>query len=356
MRAQPSSRLPTLDAMRGTASLAVVLYHLGFAGTFAAHGYLAVDFFFLLSGVVITRAYQGKLERGMTPLDFMIERVIRFYPLYILALAIGFGRKAMQISIEHPGAMRWQDLLISASFNGLLLPSPLTHELTPLNVVTWSLLLELLVNVVWAQVLVRMSLRSLRICAGVLALMLGTMIVTKGSSGGGSEWRDIPMGALRGCFGFVMGMVLARSIAPRAARVSALAMLAVVALAASFVVDVPERWRAVHDLLAIFMCFPLVMYLALTFSPPRSFQGLARVLGEVSFPVYTMHFGVLYGFLFVARWLGFDVGVGPGVWIVAYLVLVLALALVLARTYEPAARRLLRALVSKRRAALLRTP
>ena len=65
MRAQPSSRLPTLDAMRGTASLAVVLYHLGFAGTFAAHGYLAVDFFFLLSGVVITRAYQGKLERGM---------------------------------------------------------------------------------------------------------------------------------------------------------------------------------------------------------------------------------------------------------------------------------------------------
>ena len=68
MRAQPSSRLPTLDAMRGTASLAVVLYHLGFAGTFAAHGYLAVDFFFLLSGVVITRAYQGKLERARADL------------------------------------------------------------------------------------------------------------------------------------------------------------------------------------------------------------------------------------------------------------------------------------------------
>lgn len=77
-------RLLTLDAMRGLAAIGVILFHLDFIGPFAQSGYLAVDFFFLLSGLVIARAYQTRLDRGLPcwrrP---KIDPAVRVVPLQI---------------------------------------------------------------------------------------------------------------------------------------------------------------------------------------------------------------------------------------------------------------------------------
>ena len=61
-----------LDGLRGVAALLVVFYHIfegfSFAGggtliTTINHGYLAVDFFFILSGFVIGYAYDGQMGK-----------------------------------------------------------------------------------------------------------------------------------------------------------------------------------------------------------------------------------------------------------------------------------------------------
>ena len=62
-----------LDGLRGVAALLVIWYHVfegfAFAGggmiTFINHGYLAVDFFFMLSGFVISYAYDDRLGKSI---------------------------------------------------------------------------------------------------------------------------------------------------------------------------------------------------------------------------------------------------------------------------------------------------
>jgi peptidoglycan/LPS O-acetylase OafA/YrhL len=60
---------PILDGLRGVAALIVVIFHLLEAHSTSHldlminHGYLAVDFFFLLSGFVIGYAYDDRWNK-----------------------------------------------------------------------------------------------------------------------------------------------------------------------------------------------------------------------------------------------------------------------------------------------------
>ena len=88
---QDPSVFGTLNGVRGLAAVAVALYHMHslFKVQFVQSGYLAVDLFFVLSGVVIAHAYGARLSSGMTPLRFLRARFIRLAPLYLLGTAIG---------------------------------------------------------------------------------------------------------------------------------------------------------------------------------------------------------------------------------------------------------------------------
>ena len=75
----------TLDALRGIAAIGVLVFHMGpiFTPIAAPGGYLAVDLFFMMSGVVLSHAYEARFRAGMGTLDFMRARLIRLYPLYL---------------------------------------------------------------------------------------------------------------------------------------------------------------------------------------------------------------------------------------------------------------------------------
>ncbi|WP_409190084.1 acyltransferase family protein [Bradyrhizobium sp. RDM4] len=74
------NRYQSLDAMRGLAAIAVAAGH--FNSSYVQSSYLAVDFFFILSGFVIGNAYASKLNGGMTPVAFMWVRLVRLWPLF----------------------------------------------------------------------------------------------------------------------------------------------------------------------------------------------------------------------------------------------------------------------------------
>lgn len=100
------------DGLRGIAALAVVSLH--GAEYFRlpvqpGHAYLAVDFFFMLSGFVIAHAYDARLSRGMGVTRFLAVRLIRLQPLVLLALGVGL---VLAVSLTHGGlnaGFAWHD-------------------------------------------------------------------------------------------------------------------------------------------------------------------------------------------------------------------------------------------------------
>jgi peptidoglycan/LPS O-acetylase OafA/YrhL len=80
-----SNRFDVLDGLRGVAALCILIHHwaqcVGASAGFLGHAYLAVEFFFLLSGFVISNAYEHKLMQAMSFRRFVLIRVIRLYPL-----------------------------------------------------------------------------------------------------------------------------------------------------------------------------------------------------------------------------------------------------------------------------------
>lgn len=78
-----------LDGLRGIAAVAVVIFHFmefavpDYSKSFIAHAYLAVDFFFCLSGFVIAYAYDNKVQK-LGALQFLKLRLIRLHPLVII--------------------------------------------------------------------------------------------------------------------------------------------------------------------------------------------------------------------------------------------------------------------------------
>src|SRR5882757_5846109 len=86
---QTKQHFEILDGLRGIAALAVVTFHFmewayaDYSKDFIGHGFLAVDFFFCLSGFVTGYAYDDRIGK-MGIMEFFKSRIIRLHPLVIL--------------------------------------------------------------------------------------------------------------------------------------------------------------------------------------------------------------------------------------------------------------------------------
>jgi peptidoglycan/LPS O-acetylase OafA/YrhL len=154
---------PILDGLRGVAALIVVTFHLaeplstGRLDNLVNHGYLAVDFFFLLSGFVIGYAYDDRWHK-MTVGDFFKRRIERLQPMVILGTTLG------AIGFYFTDSTLWPlihtipvwKMLVVMIIGYTILPVPLSldirgwEEMHPLNSVGWSLLFEYMANFLYA--------------------------------------------------------------------------------------------------------------------------------------------------------------------------------------------------------------
>lgn len=117
-----------LDGLRGVATLTVVWFHIfeAFATSHLDqvinHGYLAVDFFFVLSGFVVGYAYDDRWKK-MTIKDFLKRRFIRLHPLVVIGAIIG------AVMFYFQGCSFWDVsqvsvtmLLVATLMNAFLIP------------------------------------------------------------------------------------------------------------------------------------------------------------------------------------------------------------------------------------------
>ena len=175
-----------LDGLRGVAALLVVWYHVFEGFSFAGntiiehinHGYLAVDFFFILSGFVISYAYDDRWAKGFTMKQFFVRRLIRLHPMVIMGALIGTVTFCLQGCVQWDGthvatsAIMWA-LLMAICFLPAYPGAPYevrgNGEMFPLNGPAWSLFFEYIGNICYALFIRRLSNKAL----GWLTLLLG---------------------------------------------------------------------------------------------------------------------------------------------------------------------------------------
>jgi peptidoglycan/LPS O-acetylase OafA/YrhL len=265
-------RFSTLDGLRGVAALLVMLYHAGPKSPVAMPGgYLAVDLFFALSGFVLALAYEPRLRAGLSLGEFTVNRVVRIYPMMLVGAAVGAA-----LLPAHAGIV-----VMMPDFE-----SP--QMLFPANPPMWSLLFELLINLAFAVLALRIGRHGL---LWILAVSGATLCYAAFESGQGlnvgAMWSTAVFGAARTIFSFSLGVALFRLRdrlkLPR--RETRMAWLLFPVLIAALVFAPADR--ASWDLACVFLVLPLLLWLGTLWEVPNG--KLAEALGDLSYPLYCIH-------------------------------------------------------------------
>lgn len=319
---QAKPRYELLDGLRGVAAFLVILYHFGegFATSpvdqLMNHGYLAVDFFFVLSGFVIGYAYDGRWSRGMTAGRFMLRRVIRLHPMVVLSVMLGAVAYLLQGSVRWDGTPVPLPHLLLALLLGLFLIPVLpgmsaevrgNGEMFPLNGPSWSLFFEYIGSILYAIVLHRLSKKAL---AAVTALSgIGLTAVILGNVSGayhvGVGWSAEGLGFLGGflrlSFSFSAGLLMSRCFRKTNIRGAFWICAAAIALILSCPYVTTDGNVSVlngaYDCVCTLFLFPAIVYVgACGATTDRFSTNTCEFLGQLSYPVYIIHYPVMYLF------------------------------------------------------------
>lgn len=303
-----------LDGLRGVAAFTVVCFHLFEAYATSHldqrinHGYLAVDFFFILSGFVVGYAYDDRWTK-MTVREFLTRRLVRLQPMVVIGALIGAvmfytqGCPVWDVSAV-PVAM----LLVATLMNAFMIPATPgaeirgVGEMYPLNGPAWSLFFEYIGNVLYALFIRRLSTRALAVLVAAagcgLAVFsvwgpLGDICVGFSLTG-----ENIVGGSLRLLFAFPAGLLLSRVFRPVRVRGAFwIGSLAVVALASVPRIGGSEHlWmNGVYDALCAVVLFPLIVWIGASGkTTDRVTSRVCKFLGDISYPLYMVHYPFIY--------------------------------------------------------------
>ncbi|MCZ2571538.1 acyltransferase [Bacteroides fragilis] len=312
-----------LDGLRGVAALMVIWYHVfegyAFAGgttidTFN-HGYLAVDFFFILSGFVIGYAYDDRWGKNFTMKDFIKRRLIRLHPMVIMGAVVG------AITFYIQGSVQWDGTHIGISMVMLSLLCTIffipampgvgyevrgNGEMFPLNGPCWSLFFEYIGNILYALFIRRLSNKALTIVVVLLGVALASFAIFNISGYGniGVGWTldgvNFIGGLLRMLFPFSMGMLLSRNFKPMKLRGAFwICTLVMIALFAVPYLEGTESicTNGIYEAFCIIIAFPILLWIGAsgTTTDKKSTQ-ICKFLGDISYPIYVIHYPFMYLF------------------------------------------------------------
>ena len=285
------NRFLALDEMRGVAALFVVWGHYGsYDKTFAPHFYyLAVDLFFLLSGFVLAYANDLRFEAGQSGGSFMVDRLCRLAPLYLIGLFLG----SLSLLLIH--RMGPQSAVTCVAINFFGLPSPVTDHaglLFPPNIVFWSLFFELWIgNLLYAVFWRWLRPASLALLIGASGVGLMACLIVWHHIDVGWTWKTIAGGFFRVGYSFFGGIGLARLHRLRPPRLCVPSWLPAMVLA--LVLACPLHGLAGHffEVWAAFVIFPALIRWGA--EAGERFHWMSKVLGDTSYAVYTVHLPII---------------------------------------------------------------
>lgn len=319
-------RYEILDGLRGVAAMLVVAFHI--FETYSAgplyqiinHGYLAVDFFFVLSGFVIGYAYDDRWDR-MSTWNFVKRRLIRLHPMVVFSMILGLllfyfgGGKVFPAVDNAPAGM----VLLVFLWSLTLIPLPPSmdirgwQETSPLDGTAWTLQWEYLANLLYAFVIRHLSKLWLAVCVCLFGLLtvnltmnLDVFHVFAPRSyaaytviGGWSLTPDqLVIGATRLLYPFFMGLLISR--VGKLIRVRGgfwwCSLIIAVILVMPRIGGEAHMWmNGLYECLCILCVFPLLVMMGAgsRVTDSRS-MAVCKWLGELSYPLYISHYPFIY--------------------------------------------------------------
>ena len=322
----PKPHYVSLDALRGVAALVVLLYHVyecfDQSQSPVPHGYLAVDFFFILSGFVIGYAYDDRWSQGLSAKTFFLRRLIRLHPMVVAGAIVG------AVAFLVGGSLRWDGVEVSpvwtmlAMLCGMLLIPALpgsridvrgNGEMFPLNGPSWSLFFEYIGNIIYALLLRRLPTRWLAAMTVALGALLTGIALHDGALGVGWTMNEGGMwtGLVRMLFPYCVGMLLARKSLGKHLKNEEKGTMSIrkfffsAALLIILIACVPQikvGWlNGVFEVTCIITVFPLIVFMGShTAAMPTENSAMGtksmKWLGDISYPLYAVHYPFMYLF------------------------------------------------------------
>ena len=276
--------------MRGIAAIAVMMHHLqhafGHGGPFV-RTYLFVDFFFLLSGFVLTLAAEERMNAGWGAAGFMRARIRRLWPTIAIGAFLG--------AVEAVLAGHVQDLALLLLLTLLFIPSPLQRgDAFPLNNPQWSLFAEFIANIVHALVLRRLSNRGLLVFAGLSGVLFAGWTFSLGAITAGFSNYDFYLSLPRVLWSYPVGIWLARKWLERPREPLAgwqTAML--LPLVVMVLLPLSPIGRAASEAIVVLAVLPALLWVAALARPPEQALPWLAWLGAISYPLYAIHLPVI---------------------------------------------------------------
>jgi peptidoglycan/LPS O-acetylase OafA/YrhL len=306
---------PILDGLRGVAAIMVVIFHLFEAHATSHltqiinHGYLAVDFFFVLSGFVIGYAYNDRWEI-LSNKDFFKRRLIRLQPMVVMGSIIGAVLFYFQGFDMFPMIHQvpvWQMLLIML-IGCTLIPVPTSmdirgwQEMHPLNGPGWSLFFEYIGNILYALVVRHFSktwLALLVVASGIFLLHTAVTSPNGDIVGGWSITAEqLHIGFARLLYPFFAGLLLQKTTKPNNLKNGFLwcTLLIIGVLAFPRIGGAKYLWmNGLYDAGSIILLLPFIVWLAANSSFSGKYAShICKFLGNISYPIYITHYPLIY--------------------------------------------------------------
>ena len=319
-------RYEILDGLRGVAAILVVFFHAletysgGQATQIINHGYLAVDFFFLLSGFVIGYAYDDRWDK-MTVWGFFKRRLVRLQPMVIMGTVVGICFYGLGQCEGFPliGHIPGWKLLLAFVMGCLMIPCGVKMDIrgwaetNSLNGPNWSLTWEYLANILYAFVFRKLSKVALAVLAGLAAFctldvcldwnVFGLLTAERAANAytviGG--WSLTPeqmyIGATRLFYPFLIGLLISRI--GKFINVKDgfwwCSLILAVLMSIPCVGGGGNILNGIYNAACILVLFPIVVMMGAgsTIRSEKSAK-VCTFLGEISYPLYITHYPLMY--------------------------------------------------------------
>lgn len=299
---QSKEHFNILDGLRGIAALAIVIFHFmewvyaDFTKNFIAHGFLAVDFFFCLSGFVIGYAYDDRITK-MGVREFFKSRLIRLHPLVIAGSVLGLLAFLFDPFGGHPELYSTGKIILTFLCSILLIPFPVIADrglnLFSFNAPAWSLFWEYIANIAYALVLHKLKRSHLLLLTILSAAAICLVGFRSGNLLGGWSGPTFWDGCARISYSFLAGLLIYRSnwIIKNKLGFIGLAIL----LCLAFIMPFSE-WNWLSEPFVVLFYFPLLIALGAGATLKPGLKKICIFSGKISYPLYMTHYAVLWMF------------------------------------------------------------
>lgn len=327
-----------LDGLRGVAALMVVIFHLSEAFSYDPvykhlnHGYLCVDFFFVLSGFVIGYAYEDKMKSGLiSRWDFLKARFIRLQPMVLFGIILGAGLFFFQECNYYAGI---GNASVGYVFQNMIMSFfmiPVTpefnvranEEMFVLNIPQWSMVFEYIANIIFCLFVFKLGKKGLIALVGFFAVLLVDSALSLNlfgmlqphdypcslNAGWSLTSEQFYIGISRVGFSFFTGLLLFRLLRKpentntelKKSRIPVFALCSLIIIAIVCTDQIGGYQHPLYDgifsLFCVCILCPLTVYIgSQRIALSERTKNMCSFLGRLSYPLYLAHYPLVYLF------------------------------------------------------------